>query len=91
MRKRTPFLIGLGVLALTAILLLVAWLVLDIDTTHFAALGLGIFFSLLVGVGLMTLVFYSSRSGHDERAHEAQLDLEGSGKPPARSEWRRED
>jgi len=31
------------------------------------ALGLGIVLSLLLGAGLMALVFYSSRSGHDER------------------------
>ncbi|WP_225183927.1 hypothetical protein [Bradyrhizobium sp. NBAIM03] len=30
------------------------------------ALALGTFFSLLVGIGLMGLVFYSSRTGHDE-------------------------
>ena len=29
-------------------------------------MGLGIFFSLLVGGGLMALVFYSSRAGFDE-------------------------
>ncbi len=29
------------------------------------ALGLGTFFSLLIGCGLMALMFYSSRSGHD--------------------------
>lgn len=32
------------------------------------ALGLGTFFSLLIGCGLMALMFYSSRSGHDEVA-----------------------
>ena len=29
-------------------------------------MGLGIFFTLLVGAGLMALVFYSSRAGFDE-------------------------
>ena len=29
------------------------------------ALGLGVFFSLLFGVGLMALMFYSSRAGYD--------------------------
>ena len=29
-------------------------------------LGLGIFFTILVGSGLMVLVFYSSRAGFDE-------------------------
>jgi hypothetical protein len=32
------------------------------------ALGLGTFFSLLVGCGLMALMFFSSRSGHDDVA-----------------------
>jgi len=32
------------------------------------ALSLGVFFSLLVGCGLMALMFYSSRRGYDERA-----------------------
>lgn len=32
----------------------------------YIAMGLGIFFSLLIGVGLMVLLFYSSRSGYDE-------------------------
>jgi len=32
------------------------------------ALGLGVFFSVLIGCGLMALMFYSSRRGYDERA-----------------------
>ena len=32
------------------------------------ALGLGTFFSLLIGCGLMALLFFSSRSGHDDAA-----------------------
>src|SRR5262249_55542479 len=36
------------------------------------ALTLGVLFSLIVGCGLMALVFYSSRRGYDERAHAAQ-------------------
>ena len=34
------------------------------------AMVLGVFFTLLVGVGLMLLLFYSNRSGHDEAAHD---------------------
>ena len=33
------------------------------------AMGLGIVFSLVVGCGLMALVFYSSRNGYDEAAN----------------------
>jgi hypothetical protein len=32
------------------------------------ALGLGTFLSLLIGCGLMALMFFSSRSGYDEAA-----------------------
>ena len=32
------------------------------------ATALGVFFTVLVGTGLMTLVFLSSSSGHDEQA-----------------------
>jgi hypothetical protein len=34
-------------------------------------MGFGIAFSLIVGIGLMALIFYSSRRGYDEPA---QLD-----------------
>lgn len=34
------------------------------------ALGLGVGFSLLVGAGLMALIFFSNRGGYDDRAHE---------------------
>ena len=35
---------------------------------YFAIVG-GVFFSLLVGSGLMALVFYSSRHGYDDDVH----------------------
>ncbi|MGJ4891816.1 hypothetical protein ACQR1Y_26750 [Bradyrhizobium sp. HKCCYLRH3099] len=35
-------------------------------TEGWIALSLGVVFSLIVGVGLMVLVFYSSRKGYDE-------------------------
>jgi hypothetical protein len=38
----------------------------SLPTDFYIAMTLGIVFSLVVGVGLMTLVFYSSRKGHDE-------------------------
>lgn len=34
----------------------------------YVALGLGVFFTLAVGCGLMALVFYSSRMGYDQPA-----------------------
>lgn len=38
------------------------------DKHGWIALGLGTFFSRLIGCGLMALMFCSSRSGHDEAA-----------------------
>lgn len=41
----------------------------------YAAMAIGIVFSLVVGIALMTLVFYSSRMGYDDEAgqdHHAQ-------------------
>jgi hypothetical protein len=35
-------------------------------TTGYVAMALGIFFSLVIGFGLMALLFYSSRHGYDE-------------------------
>jgi len=46
-----------------------AWLSLSgppMPTTGYVALALGVVFSLLVGFGLMALLFYSSRHGYDE-------------------------
>jgi hypothetical protein len=34
----------------------------------YVAMTFGVVFSLLIGVALMTLLFYSSRHGYDERA-----------------------
>ena len=38
----------------------------DMSADGYMALALGVMFSLIVGCGLMALVFYSSRRGHDE-------------------------
>jgi len=39
-----------------------------LPTTMYVAMAIGIVFSLAVGIGLMGLVFYSSRQGYDDRA-----------------------
>ena len=39
-----------------------------IPPVGYVAMAIGVTFSLLVGFALMTLVFYSSRYGYDERA-----------------------
>ena len=48
------------------------------DKHGWIALGLGTFFSLLIGCGLMAPMFFSSRSGHDEAADPLRKE-----KPPA--------
>ena len=40
----------------------------DVPPIGYAAMAAGVVFSLVVGVGLMALVFYSSRAGYDEPA-----------------------
>ncbi|WP_424629644.1 hypothetical protein [Bradyrhizobium sp. SYSU BS000235] len=69
----------IGTMLLTVILLVLlgasAWFAYDgltvgdetpVSNHAYIAMGLGIFFSLLIGVGLMVLLFYSSRRGYDE-------------------------
>lgn len=36
-----------------------------ISTNGYIAMGLGIFFTLAIGIGLMSLIFYSNRHGRD--------------------------
>ena len=68
-------------LPLFALLAAAIWFAYDIwstdegppmPATGYLALGLGVFFSLLIGCGLMVLVFYSNRHGYDERAQGEQ-------------------
>jgi hypothetical protein len=40
----------------------------DVPTSGYVAMALGAIFSVVVGVGLMALIFYSSRKGYDEPA-----------------------
>ncbi|MFQ5467987.1 MAG: hypothetical protein ACE5DS_07615 [Kiloniellaceae bacterium] len=69
---------GLLAIILGALLCLAAalgvygwWMLGDVKMSlhGYLALGLGALATLLLGAGLMALVFYSSRHGHDERAH----------------------
>jgi uncharacterized membrane protein len=70
----------LTIASLSALLALVLWvffqqwtsLVVDMPPWGWAALILGGVFSLLVGFGLMGLMFYSSRQGYDEPAREIE-------------------
>ena len=38
----------------------------DVPISAYLAMAFGVVFSLIVGVGLMGLIFYSSRKGYDE-------------------------
>ena len=74
----------LTLLVATVILALWSWQSIGdikISTPGLIALGLGAGFSCLLGAGLMALMFFSSRRGYDERAHEADR---------SRVEWRSE-
>ena len=72
---------GLGTVALVVVLLglLIAacwfavrgWTAIEgppMPEVGYVAMTIGVVFSLLLGVALMTLLFYSSRHGYDERA-----------------------
>ena len=67
----------LGVLSLLALLAASLWYAYglwvavdapDMPVGLYVAMALGVMFSIVVGSGLMALVFYSSRRGYDERA-----------------------
>jgi hypothetical protein len=88
MRSLTPGQIAL-IAALTALLILTGvWATtvwnatgdVVMDRHGWIALGLGTFFSLLIGCGLMALMFFSSRSGHDDAADPFR---KKRGEPPA--------
>jgi hypothetical protein len=70
---------ALGTVAIVVVLLAIlaaagwyaagAWTSIEgppMPTTGYVALALGVVFSLIVGCGLMALLFYSSRHGYDE-------------------------
>ena len=61
----------LGLLIWTGVLAGKGWSSADgteVPLAGYFAMAIGIVFSVLLGVGLMALVFYSSRAGYDEPA-----------------------
>jgi hypothetical protein len=58
----------LVLLGITVAWAIYAWNAVDVEmSVHgYVAMTLGIVFSLLVGCGLMALVFFSNRRGYDE-------------------------
>ena len=74
--KRPPFGVGgwiaiaaMGVILGAAIwFLFYGWNLTDaqIDTNGYIALGLGVLLSMILGGGLMALLFWSNRKGYDQ-------------------------
>ena len=64
----------LGLLGLTLWVAYRQWIFVDTELPAWAwmALGLGTVLALLVGGGLMALIFYSSRKGYDEPPHKIE-------------------
>ena len=70
----------LGVVSLLVLLAFVLWItyqqwvavVVEMPAWGWAAIILGGGLSLLVGFGLMALMFYSSRHGYDETPHQIE-------------------
>lgn len=61
-----------GILAGAVYVSYVGWTSTDVamPASGWIAMTLGIVFSLIVGCGLMGLMFYSSRRGFDDAAHD---------------------
>jgi protein-S-isoprenylcysteine O-methyltransferase Ste14 len=74
MRRHLPTLlllvVLLGFLGLALSFMVSAWRgsTAQMSVHGWIALSLGVVFSVLIGCGLMALMFYSSRRGYDERA-----------------------
>lgn len=68
MRKLAIIVPLMLLLAVSAWFAIYAWNAIEgppIPAEGYVAMALGIVFSLVVGIGLMALVFYSSRHGYD--------------------------
>ena len=58
----------------------------EISTLGWLAMGFGILFTVALAVGLMTLMFYSSRHGYDEGGSGEPGDLPAAGGRPRDSD-----
>jgi hypothetical protein len=59
----------LSLLVATGVVIYLGWTLAngtDVPTSGYAAMVFGVIISLVVGFGLMALLFYSSRKGYDE-------------------------
>jgi hypothetical protein len=63
----------LGLLAASIWFAVHSWMSVEgppMPTSGYVAMTLGVVFSIVVGSGLMALIFYSSRHGYDEPSYE---------------------
>ena len=75
MRKYAVILPLVALLGATVWFAFYSWAAIEgpqMPTEGYVAMWLGIVFSLVVGCGLMALVFYSSRHGYDDAAGGSQ-------------------
>jgi CHASE3 domain sensor protein len=61
--------IAIGAVSYWGLTVLIATQGVDLSFHGKIAMGLGIAFTMLVGFGLMSLLFYSNRAGHDETVY----------------------
>ena len=68
----------LALLALTLWIVVQQWNLVNVDVPAWAwaAIAAGALFAVVVGGGLMALIFYSSRAGYDEPPHRIGRDEE---------------
>jgi hypothetical protein len=64
----------LGLLGLAIWVAYRQWILVDVDVPAWAwmSMALGVCLSILVGGGLMALIFYRSRKGYDEPPHKIE-------------------
>jgi riboflavin transporter FmnP len=69
----------LSILAVSIWFAAEGWMSVDgsaIPLAGYVAMAAGIFFTLVVGIGLMSLVFYSHRQGYDDAADRGHSERE---------------
>jgi predicted transporter len=80
MRRHLPTIavgaVLIALLILAGVFMVSAWnrTTTQISIHGWIALTLGVVLSIILGAGLMALMFYSNRSGHDEAVHREQGD-----------------
>jgi hypothetical protein len=92
MKQSSIILIAVGTIALIVLVILGTWALggfADLSPAGGVALVLGITISTGLGIGLMALVFYSSRSEQDDAVYMAASKRETAGSKPFPAELRR--